>query len=77
VPRPCFSLDPLQQVASDIVCVLSGFDRVMANRFPPDGSGGVIAESLDADVGSHLHLLNSVASVTRVHRDANRARKFC
>jgi chemotaxis family two-component system sensor kinase Cph1 len=50
-----FSLEQLLQVATDVVCALSSFDRVMAYRFLPDGSGEVIAESLGADMASYLH----------------------
>jgi two-component system, chemotaxis family, sensor kinase Cph1 len=50
-----FSLEQLLQVATDVVCALSGFGRVMAYRFLPDGSGEVIAESLSADEASYLH----------------------
>ena len=50
-----FSLDRLLQVACDIVQDLSGFDRVMAYRFLPDGSGEVVAEALKADATTYLH----------------------
>jgi chemotaxis family two-component system sensor kinase Cph1 len=50
-----FSLEQLLQVAADVVSALSGFDRVMAYRFLPDGSGEVVAEALAADATSYLH----------------------
>lgn len=50
-----FSLEQLLQVATDVVGALSGFNRVMAYRFLPDGSGEVIAEALGADVATYLH----------------------
>jgi light-regulated signal transduction histidine kinase (bacteriophytochrome) len=50
-----FSLDQLLQVATDVVRTLSGFDRVMAYRFLPDGSGHVVAEALSHDATSYLH----------------------
>jgi chemotaxis family two-component system sensor kinase Cph1 len=50
-----FSLEQLLQVATDVVRALSGFDRVMAYRFLPDGSGEVVAEALGANVASYLH----------------------
>jgi chemotaxis family two-component system sensor kinase Cph1 len=50
-----FSLEQLLHVATDVVCALSGFDRVMAYRFLPDGSGQVVAEALNSGATSYLH----------------------
>ena len=50
-----FSLEQLLQVATDVVRALSGFDRAMAYRFLPDGSGEVVAEALGDNVGAYLH----------------------
>lgn len=50
------SLEQLLQVATDAVRSLTGFDRVMAYRFLPDGSGSVSAESRRAQLAPYLHL---------------------
>ena len=44
------SLEQLLQVATDAIRALTGFDRVMAYRFLPDGSGSVSAESRRAQL---------------------------
>ncbi|RYF27632.1 MAG: GAF domain-containing protein [Comamonadaceae bacterium] len=43
--RPRGSIDDLLQLATQELHALTGFDRVMAYRFRPDGSGDVVAES--------------------------------
>jgi two-component system, chemotaxis family, sensor kinase Cph1 len=50
------SLEQLLQVATDAIRTLTGFDRVMAYRFLPDGSGSVSAESKRAQLAPYLHL---------------------
>lgn len=50
------SLEQLLQVATDAIQSLTGFDRVMAYRFLPDGSGSVSAESRRAQLAPYLHL---------------------
>jgi light-regulated signal transduction histidine kinase (bacteriophytochrome) len=50
------SLEQLLQVATDAIRTLTGFDRVMAYRFLPDGSGSVSAESKRAPIAPYLHL---------------------
>jgi len=50
------SLEQLLQVATDAIRTLTGFDRVMAYRFLPDGSGSVSAESRRAQLAPYLHL---------------------
>jgi chemotaxis family two-component system sensor kinase Cph1 len=50
------SLGQLLQVATDAIRTLTGFDRVMAYQFLPDGSGSVSAESKRAQLASYLHL---------------------
>jgi chemotaxis family two-component system sensor kinase Cph1 len=50
------SLEQLLQVATDAIRSLTGFDRVMAYRFLPDGSGSVSAESRRAQLAPYLHL---------------------
>ena len=50
------SLEQLLQVATDAIRSLTGFDRVMAYRFLPDGSGSVSAESRRAQLSPYLHL---------------------
>ena len=51
-----FSLAQLLQVATDAIRMLTGFDRVMAYQFLPDGSGSVNAESKRAQLASYLYL---------------------
>ena len=46
----------LLQVATDAIRTLTGFDRVMAYQFLPDGSGSVSAESRRAPLAPYLHL---------------------
>jgi light-regulated signal transduction histidine kinase (bacteriophytochrome) len=43
--RPRAAINDLLQVATQELQALTGFDRVMAYRFRPDGSGDVVAES--------------------------------
>jgi two-component system, chemotaxis family, sensor kinase Cph1 len=50
------SLGQLLQVATDAIRTLTGFDRVMAYQFLPDGSGSVSAESKRAQLAPYLHL---------------------
>ena len=50
------SLGQLLQVATDAMRTLTGFDRVMAYQFLPDGSGSVSAESKRAQLAPYLHL---------------------
>ena len=50
------SLEQSLQVATDAIRSLTGFDRVMAYRFLPDGSGSVSAESRRAQLAPYLHL---------------------
>ena len=50
------SLEQLLQVATDAIRSLTGFDRVMAYQFLPDGSGSVSAESRRAQLPPYLHL---------------------
>jgi light-regulated signal transduction histidine kinase (bacteriophytochrome) len=50
------SLEQLLQVATDAIRSLTGFDRVMAYQFLPDGSGSVSAESRRAQLAPYLHL---------------------
>lgn len=49
------SIQVLLEVAVDEVRKLTGFDRVMAYRFAPDGSGDVVAESRRADLTPYLN----------------------
>jgi chemotaxis family two-component system sensor kinase Cph1 len=50
------SLGQLLHVATDAIRTLTGFDRVMAYQFLPDGSGSVSAESKRAQLAPYLHL---------------------
>ncbi|WP_144113273.1 GAF domain-containing protein [Paraburkholderia sp. BCC1886] len=50
------SLEQLLAVATDAIQILTGFDRVMAYRFLPDGSGTVSAETRSAHLTPYLNL---------------------
>jgi chemotaxis family two-component system sensor kinase Cph1 len=50
------SLGQLLHVATDAIRTLTGFDRVMAYQFLPDGSGSVSAESKRTQLAPYLHL---------------------
>lgn len=54
--RGASSLSAFLDVAVEQMRAISGFERVMAYRFEPDGSGEVVAEAKDATLEAYLGL---------------------
>lgn len=63
------SLREVCQAAAEEVRRLTGFDRVMTYRFLPDGSGSVVAEARDPDIGSYLDLHYPASDIPKQARE--------
>lgn len=66
------SVEQLCAIAARQLKILTGFDRVMAYRFAPDGSGEVVAEAREPELESFLGLHYPATDIPRQARDLYR-----